>query len=59
MVSVLNSITKFSTSLQKTHTDFNIAMSTHYPTIQKKQTKLLKKLNQEGKIKNLTDLSGK
>ncbi|NQZ66309.1 MAG: DNA recombination protein RmuC [Mycoplasmatales bacterium] len=56
MVSVLDSINKFGTSLSKAHKDFNVAMNSHYPTIQNKQNKLIKKLDKEGKIKGLPEL---
>ncbi|CAM9132836.1 DNA recombination protein RmuC [Mycoplasma marinum] len=57
MISVLESITKFSNKMAETHKAFNIAMTTHYPTIQKKQEKLVRKLEKEGKIKELPVLN--
>ncbi|CAM9135368.1 DNA recombination protein RmuC [Mycoplasma todarodis] len=59
MVSILESVNKFSNKLAATHKEFNIAMTTHYPTIQKKQNSLVKKLVKEGKIKELPTIENK
>ncbi|TCG11578.1 DNA recombination protein RmuC [Mycoplasma todarodis] len=59
MVSILESVNKFSNKLASTHKEFNIAMTTHYPTIQKKQNNLVKKLVKEGKIKELPTIENK
>ncbi len=59
MVSILESVTKFSNKLAVTHKDFNIAMTAHYPTIQKKQSALIKRLVKEGKIKELPTIENK
>ncbi len=59
MVSVLESVNKFSSKLAVTHKEFNIAMETHYPTIKNKQDKLIKKLGKEGKIKEMPNLVDK
>ena len=56
MIDALNTITKLSTSLIKVHDNFNIAMNTHYPTLQKRQNKLIDKLSKEGKIKQLPSI---
>ena len=53
MMGALTTITKLSNSLVKVHKDFNTAMNTHYPTLQKRQIKLQNKLNKDGKIKEL------
>ncbi|WKX02603.1 DNA recombination protein RmuC [Candidatus Mycoplasma mahonii] len=53
MLDTLTSITKLSASLLKVHKDFNIAMNTHYPTLQKRQKKLQNKLVKDEKIKEL------
>ena len=56
MVDTLTTITKLSNSLVKVHKDFNIAMTTHYPTLQSRQNKLQKKLSKDGKIKELPSI---
>ncbi len=56
MVEALTTITKLSSSLVKVHKDFNVAMNTHYPTLQARQTKLQKKLSKDGKIKELPSI---
>ncbi len=56
MIDALTTITKLSSSLVKVHKDFNIAMNTHYPTLQSRQIKLQKKLSKDGKIKELNSI---
>ena len=56
MIDTLTTITKLSNSLVKVHKDFNTAMSTHYPTLQSRQSKLQKKLSKDGKIKKLVEI---
>ncbi|MCP4336965.1 MAG: DNA recombination protein RmuC [Mycoplasma sp.] len=59
VISVLESVDKFSRKLSVTHKEFNTAMETHYPTIKNKQDKLYKELNKEGKRKELPNLNDK
>ena len=55
MVSTIESVSKFANSLMKVHKDFNVTMR-HYGTIENKSTKLLRKLNKDGKIKELPQI---
>ena len=50
MISALESVTKFANKLHLVHKDFNIAMDSHYRTIEKKGNDLTKKLVKSNKI---------
>ena len=58
MQDALVSVGKFATSLSKVHKDFNIAMETHYPTIEKRHANLVKRLDKEGKLKAIPEVKG-
>lgn len=58
VIGVLETVNKLSLSLSKVHKDFNTAMDRHYPALQNKQNKLVKKLKKEEKIKELPNLNG-
>ena len=59
MISAINTVNKFASSLNKVHKNFNIAMDSHYPALQNKQTKLIKRLTKSGKLKELPKLNKK
>ena len=59
MIDALTSVSKFATSLSKVHKDFNIAMETHYPTIEKRHSGLVKRLTKEGKINDIPKIGNK
>ena len=58
MLSALNTVTKFANTLQKVHVEFNKAMNSHYPALEKKQLKLSNKLEKTGKITDIKSIGG-
>ncbi|MCK5807252.1 MAG: DNA recombination protein RmuC [Mycoplasmataceae bacterium] len=59
MASALESVSKFANSLSKVHKDFNIAMNSHYPALEKKHTILTKRLVKADKIKAIPKIEEK
>ncbi|MCK5945698.1 MAG: DNA recombination protein RmuC [Mycoplasmataceae bacterium] len=59
VVSTLETVNKFSKNMQEAHSKFNVAMNTHYPALEKKQNKLVKKLEGAGKLKAIPALGKK
>ena len=57
--SILESIGKFATKLKIAHKAFNVAMDTHYPTIENKHTKLIKQRKKVKELKQIPSLHEK
>ena len=56
MISIVQNVSKFAGSLQEAHKHFNIAINSHFPSLENKFNKISKKLSKKGKIKEIKEL---